>query len=82
MTNRPVKEFFSSFKRSSIMEGETPFSAKIIFLNWLIRNVKDDAMISERQEEELTKGIDWEWWSTEGKPSWYIFLNLSETLPQ
>jgi hypothetical protein len=79
---RSVKDFLEDFKKQKLEEGEDIHSDLVRFLNWLITNVKEDATLSQKQENELTKRIDWDWWSNDGEPSWYIFLQLFETLPK
>ena len=81
-TRRSVKEFLTDFKNLKREEGEDPQSPLIEFLDILIRRVKEDATISRTQEKNLANGIEWEWWSTEGQPSWYIFVQLLETQPK
>ncbi|MFA5830493.1 MAG: hypothetical protein WC878_01550 [Candidatus Paceibacterota bacterium] len=82
LKTRPVKDFLGDFKKQKLDEGENPRSALIYFLDHLIENIKDEATMTDRQEKELAKGIEWDWWCTDGSPSWYVFLQLLETLPK
>ncbi len=81
-TRRSVKEFLADLKKEKLEAGEEPKSSVIEFLDILMRRVKEDATVSRTQEKDLARGIEWEWWSTEGQPSWYIFIQLLETQPK
>jgi len=79
---RTVKEALADFKKKKLEEGADEHSDLISFLKWLIVSVTADAKITAEQEEGLMEGIDWEWWSTDGEPSWSAFVSLMETLPE
>ncbi len=75
---RPTKEFLLDFKKTKMEAEAKPSKELIIFLDWLIDNVRDEVKINSSQEKNLSEGIDWYWWSTYGEPHWYLFLNLFE----
>lgn len=49
---------------------------EIEFLDFVIKNILEEALITEITEKEMTDGIDWNWWIESDGENWKLFANI------
>ena len=79
----PVKEFLQSFRKDL---AECPFQSPenislIEFLDWLIENVKPEALIDSNEDSLFIKNINWHFWCRVNDNYKRTFLGMLETIP-
>lgn len=76
---RSPKEFLTERKRhlEILTENrELLLDLEIEFLDFVIKHISEEALITEKSEKEMYRGIDWNWWIESGEENWKLFANI------
>jgi len=76
---RSPKEFLAEKKahlEKLREEKEEAFEKEIEFLAWVIERIDERALVTEKHEKEMLKGIDWKYWRETDESGWKVFANL------